>query len=360
MRRGVRCVLDLESISGMGAARMEEAIKQILDWVVNPPIGASVKVKTLAQEGLHTWYGILGYLMKDRDRPWFRIIFRRHVSHEDLLWGIDEYAVYGAGATREKSELNNHNIFMRVGNWVRAMAEPIDWDFFLDHPELAIREMLRSGRFYPSAQMVIAPAAAGAGLDYTRFRVYTRVMLDPSDVEMEDVLSIFFPSLSPQRKDELMTAANDFDREARRMPRRPGDGDRGPWHGRWYRPNRETGFDRNRPNTGGDRQEQGRGRGRGLWIQEPDPNAGRGRGPGPRQRTPPRRDTRSEIRRGKRPTTASREARERMARGEDSDSDTDTDVRGPPPPARGSGVAAPTTPGRGVGTSNAMPANPGA
>ena len=30
------------------------------------------------------------------------------------------------------------------------------------------------------------------------------------------------------------------------------------------------------------------------------------------------------------------------------------------PPARGSGVAAPTTPGRGVGTSNAMPANPGA
>lgn len=47
-------------------------VQEHLGWSKNPPAGAVVCIKKLTGRGLHTFHGLLGYIMKDEGQAHFK------------------------------------------------------------------------------------------------------------------------------------------------------------------------------------------------------------------------------------------------------------------------------------------------
>jgi hypothetical protein len=142
---------------GYKARQVHDLIMQAIGWnITAPPQGAHIMMKTLKQQGIHTWIGILGYLEKERDEPYhFRIVCRKGVwSDDDLSQGVWEYAKYGA-PFKERTMIDYKNVLQRVALFHDHIISPIDRPWIQEHPELVLLRILYDAiRQFPSVSSV--------------------------------------------------------------------------------------------------------------------------------------------------------------------------------------------------------------
>jgi hypothetical protein len=141
--------------------------------------------RALRGKGLHTWHGMIGYCMKDSGQPHFAYFFHG-ISQTDIDQGQAEYAKYGAGPLKNRCVLTAQNLFHRA---------LIYWLYIGDNRsvtalETVLRDMLRTGKYYPAAAWVTPHQ--GRGMVPDRARALWDVMREPAQTTLSHVQQIFF------------------------------------------------------------------------------------------------------------------------------------------------------------------------
>lgn len=168
------------------AATVSKLVKKALGWDVNKPAGALVMCRTLAQRGLHTFTGMLGYCSKDAMEPHFARVLH-NVTEADLEDGLDVYIKFGKGELKNRVMLNPNNMFERAQlyfmyRW-RGRKGEVDI-------ERVLLRMMRTGKYAPSAQFVIP--YQGRGMERRRANALWRMIIAPSTTEQHHINDVFF------------------------------------------------------------------------------------------------------------------------------------------------------------------------
>eukprot|EP00961_Rhodomonas_salina_P116437 1567149-Rhodomonas_salina.1 len=114
------------------------------------PPKTQVEVKTLTGQNLHTWFGIVGYVQKDRDQPHFEISLK-NLSEEDLKNGREEFALWGKIA-KSKVVLTPKNIYDKARLFLGYRCED-PTQSIEDFPHV-ISQMVQSGAYDISSGFV--------------------------------------------------------------------------------------------------------------------------------------------------------------------------------------------------------------
>lgn len=72
---------------------VSKLLKQYLNWDVNKPKSGVIMCKKIVNKGLHTFYGLLGYCMKDRDKEHFETI-DHNITSDNLNQRLEQYALH--------------------------------------------------------------------------------------------------------------------------------------------------------------------------------------------------------------------------------------------------------------------------
>jgi hypothetical protein len=164
-------------------------IKQALGWNAGadppPPPGRVVMSRALRGQGLHTWHGMIGYCMKDHGQAHF-VSFFKGVSQDDIDRGQHEYAKYGAGPLKNRAVLTAQNLFHRtLIYWLYVNPDRRVIDL-----EQVLRDMLRTGKYYPAAAWVTPHQ--GRGMVPDRARALWEIMREPHLTSLQHVRTVFF------------------------------------------------------------------------------------------------------------------------------------------------------------------------
>ncbi|MCO5584308.1 hypothetical protein L7F22_038232 [Adiantum nelumboides] len=114
------------------------------------PAGAIVLCRALKQRGMHTFRGMVGYCLKDRDVPHFQRVEHK-ISADDINDGIELHSLYGADALKNNVCLTPANVFDRTLMFRRFKLNHPSGNGFLD----TLRRMISSGKYYPSSHWII-------------------------------------------------------------------------------------------------------------------------------------------------------------------------------------------------------------
>ncbi|MCO5549838.1 hypothetical protein L7F22_003312 [Adiantum nelumboides] len=69
-------------------------VKACLGWDRSKPPGALVLCRALKSQGMHTFRGMVGYCLKDRDEPHFQKV-EHNISADDVNDGIELHSLMG-------------------------------------------------------------------------------------------------------------------------------------------------------------------------------------------------------------------------------------------------------------------------
>jgi len=98
-----------------GAAQMcQKELLQALGWVGDcKPKQGRVMVRYLRGEGLHTWWGMIGYVIKNETADDY-VEISNGITEEDKRLGRQMYLRLGAGDLKNKTALCPRNLFNKV------------------------------------------------------------------------------------------------------------------------------------------------------------------------------------------------------------------------------------------------------
>ena len=148
--------------------------------------GYYCKLKSLTGIALHFWEGMLGYSLKDEHKPHFVTVRSANVTEEELDRGREAYLKYGAGEVKKRDTINYTNMFAKMEMWWR---HKMNCDMEVDIT-LILRDMMRSGKFFPDARWITP--SYGLGVDPHRSRTMFRMVRDYENVTEHDIKVIFF------------------------------------------------------------------------------------------------------------------------------------------------------------------------
>ncbi|MCO5571067.1 hypothetical protein L7F22_024798 [Adiantum nelumboides] len=83
---------------------VNKKVKEYLGWDKCKPPGSIVLCHALKQHGMHTFQGMVGYCLKDRDQPHFQNVVH-NISTDDINQGIELHSLYGADALKNKLQV---------------------------------------------------------------------------------------------------------------------------------------------------------------------------------------------------------------------------------------------------------------
>ncbi|MCO5551220.1 hypothetical protein L7F22_004719 [Adiantum nelumboides] len=81
---------------------INKKVRQYLGWDSDKPVGALILCRALKQKNMHTFRGMVGYCMKDRDEAHFQKV-DYNISVDDLNDGIELHSLYSPDALKNKS-----------------------------------------------------------------------------------------------------------------------------------------------------------------------------------------------------------------------------------------------------------------
>lgn len=168
----------------------------------------TVQSKTLTGKNMHTFQGMVAYCSKDANFDWFKSI-EFNVSEEDKAIGEDLYLRFGAGDLKNRVALTFQNIFDRAFTFktYRMRGGRIGEPF----PRVLLK-MIRSKRFYPSANWVVPKY--GEGMDVSRANAAWFLTCNPGDAQIDDIEKVFFGRNPRIRDPRYFEAVADVDIES--------------------------------------------------------------------------------------------------------------------------------------------------
>lgn len=143
-----------------------------------------VMCKSLTGRHLHTFHGMLGYCQKDIGKPHYKFHLI-NVEQADLDEGMHQYTLYGAGDIKHKTALEPKTLLSKIEMWYRYKCCS---DRNIDVITI-LRDMLRSGLFYPTMWWIMP--TGGAGLSQERLQIMFDIMRDWEATTRSDVRAIF-------------------------------------------------------------------------------------------------------------------------------------------------------------------------
>lgn len=159
-------------------------VKVYLGWDSAEPVGGMVMCMKLANKGLHTFIGLLGYCMKDACKEHFETV-DHNVTASDISLGLEQYALHGQEENKNRVVLTMHNLVERVFMWRKfSCKHPLQVDFSRD-----IYEMLKTGRYYLAATWVTG--TYGRGYEPYRMQSLYKILVFPRDISRQDVSNVF-------------------------------------------------------------------------------------------------------------------------------------------------------------------------
>lgn len=154
-------------------------------------IGGVVMCRALKQKGMHTFHGMLGYVMKDMDEIHYQNI-SHNVTAEDLSRGFDVYSLFGGDELKHRISLTTSNIFDRAFMyWKFHLKHPIGNDFLG-----TIHNMIRTGKYYPSSSWITPHQ--GRGMPLNKINALWNCMVYPKETSYNDVKQIFVQQDEPR------------------------------------------------------------------------------------------------------------------------------------------------------------------
>ncbi|KAL3692874.1 hypothetical protein R1sor_006525 [Riccia sorocarpa] len=193
-RGGSLLNLHLQGVVSMECSSAVDAKKRItaaIDWTEHRPVGAGACVKKLTNKGIHTFVGMVGYCLKDRQELHFRMCMK-NITDAAQREGMLLFTFYGAADLKNRVELNPTNIMQRA----------LQFNKFLSHHPLGtsfrgcLRRMIVSGHYTPSTSWVI-----NKGMDRNHMAALWKCYIQPCTVSFADIDSVFFwmSRLQPSR-----------------------------------------------------------------------------------------------------------------------------------------------------------------
>jgi hypothetical protein len=150
----------------------------------------TICMRPLRYEGLHTRAGIIGYSMKDENKPWF-MMERMNVSDEEIEEGKRLYMLLGA-SLKGRVPLTYRNLLEKAHLYAQfhSNINTRDIDDVLLH-------MLRSGQYYPSIEFI--KPLPGHGFDHGRLQACWTMLLNPSNTTYEQMSWVLFETRGGRR-----------------------------------------------------------------------------------------------------------------------------------------------------------------
>ena len=158
-------------------------IRSLLAW----PVGSRIACNTLNYGvRLHTWVGMIGYCHKDVGLPHFVNVHSDDVTDDMIAEGRRQYVMLGSSRIKKKCSITAENLFERVDMfWRHCLGASRGYGIVT-----VLREMIRSGQFFPSARWICP--AQGRGMSRSRAQIMFRMVHSYEDTTLADINYIFF------------------------------------------------------------------------------------------------------------------------------------------------------------------------
>ena len=148
----------------------------------------SVCVKPLQGVGLHTRIGMIGYCLKDQQRPWFKCRMKG-ITEQEILDGGVLYMRLGA-TLKNRTVLNYKNILERAFLWIQFHEQDATKSI-----EDILTCMLQSGNYFPSMEFI--RPRDGNGFEKEKVQTMWRMTVQPAACTADDVDFILFGKAAP-------------------------------------------------------------------------------------------------------------------------------------------------------------------
>ncbi|MCO5566969.1 hypothetical protein L7F22_020652 [Adiantum nelumboides] len=159
-------------------------VRAYLGWDVQKPAGGLVLRSALKQRNMHTFRGMVGYYLKDRDEAHFQKA-EHNITADDVNDDIELHSLYDVDALKNKVCLSPANVFDRcLMFWRFKLNHPVG-NRFLD----IVQRMVRSGHYYPSSHWIIP--SRGRGMTCSKIDALWKCMAFSSSVTERDIRQIF-------------------------------------------------------------------------------------------------------------------------------------------------------------------------
>ncbi|KAL3692200.1 hypothetical protein R1sor_005851 [Riccia sorocarpa] len=93
--------------------KLKQNIKAAIGWDVRAPVGSSVCIKSLRDQGLHTIICLIGYCLKDEKQEHFRM-HCKNVTVRQMEEGRRMHAIHGASEFKNRVQLTPTNVLARA------------------------------------------------------------------------------------------------------------------------------------------------------------------------------------------------------------------------------------------------------
>ncbi|KAI5056359.1 hypothetical protein GOP47_0028177, partial [Adiantum capillus-veneris] len=144
------------------------------------PQGGVVMCRSMGQVRMHTFTGMVGYCMKDLQKPHLRW-FAKGVEAEEIAEVRALHAQYGQGELKHRVALTPVNMFDRAYVYMENFVADREG---MSLPHTLLR-MLATGRYYPSATWVVPKS--GSRMELGRAMAIWQSMKEPTSVTLDDI-----------------------------------------------------------------------------------------------------------------------------------------------------------------------------
>ena len=201
----IQGVIDIKSTS---TQKINGDLKRALVAADDDGHPLNVMVRQLSGRHLHTWIGMVGYCQKDMGQPHYKF-HSINVTTEDLDNGVQEYTMHGAGDIKNRQTLDAKTLLQKIELWwkfkVSSCTLPHHMHSILTvlpitspqtgcDPNMDVitilRDMLRSGHFFPSMSWIIPPG--GSGVSQEKLSIMFELVRNWEKTTRSEVRTLFF------------------------------------------------------------------------------------------------------------------------------------------------------------------------
>ncbi|KAL3689722.1 hypothetical protein R1sor_016031 [Riccia sorocarpa] len=176
-------VIAIDCTSGVD---VQKRLTTALDWDQHRPLGGCICVKKLSYKGVnHTFNGMIGYCLKDRQELHFQVC-KKGITDAMQREGMDIFTLFGdAVDLKNRVELNPSNFLQHALQYNQFISrDPLGaGTSLLD----CLRRMIVEGHYTPSFTLVMNNT-----LDKKRVASMWKSYVQPDAITMADVDNIFF------------------------------------------------------------------------------------------------------------------------------------------------------------------------
>ncbi|KAL3700532.1 hypothetical protein R1sor_018554 [Riccia sorocarpa] len=153
-----------------------------LDWDERWPPCGTICAKSVKNNGLHTFTGLVGYCLKDEHEIHFRV-WSKNVTEIQKEQGRKMHIIYGSSVYKNRVEITPSNILGRALQYRKYNARhPLTVSF-----RGCLRQMMNPGQYLASLRWILSPP-----MSIPRAETVWKIATNPSMVDVLDIEEVFF------------------------------------------------------------------------------------------------------------------------------------------------------------------------